>query len=206
MSPESGREDLNLRPLAAKKTRISGLFRRPVYCFHGRFEPLPMLSESWATPRRAVGLALVARHASQHVVFPGRGATLRPRHDVVVRQFVAARLATAILAGPMVPLENIAAAEAHGRARQSIVARKRDHFRHPQPLTTRADSFHSSTSAERCSMNRCAVDRPGVEPGLPGCRPGVVPFDQQPVFAFAKVRPGVERARRTVGILRLRAA
>ena len=65
--------------------------------------------------RRAVGLALVARHACQHAVRPARHATLRPRHDVVDRQLVRARLAAAVLADVAVALENVAAAERHGR-------------------------------------------------------------------------------------------
>ncbi len=37
------------------------------------------------------------------------------------------------------------------------------------------------------------VDRRGVEPRFPGCRPGVVPLDQQPVRSSpAKVRPRIE--------------
>ena len=45
--------------------------------------------------------------------------------------------AAAILAGVMVPLEDIAAAEANRGARQPVVAGQRDHLRHPQPLANR---------------------------------------------------------------------
>jgi hypothetical protein len=37
-----------------------------------------------------------------------------------------------------------------------------------------------------------SVDRRGIEPRFPGCKPGVVPLDQQPSFVSAKVPPGVE--------------
>ena len=101
---------------------------------------------------------------------------LAPRYDVVDRQLLAARLGAAILASVMVPLENVAAAEGHMGHRQPVVVGQRDHFRHPQlephrldvvlavagpqlatspprckagsrGSTTRADSFHNSTSA-----------------------------------------------------------
>ena len=44
--------------------------------------------------------------------------------------------------------------------------------------------FHSST------LSRSVVDRRGVEPRFSGCKPDVVPLDQQPLFR--KVRPGIE--------------
>ncbi len=63
--------------------------------------------------RRAVGLPLVAGHAGQHAVLPARHTALRPRYDVVDRQLLAARLGTAVLAGVVVALENVPAAEGH---------------------------------------------------------------------------------------------
>ena len=37
------------------------------------------------------------------------------------------------------------------------------------------------------------VDRRGVEPRLPGCKPGVFPLDEQPVpSSLQEVRPGIE--------------
>ena len=39
-------------------------------------------------------------------------------------------------------------------------------------------------------VSSLSVDRRGVEPRLSGCDPDVVPLDQQPIFQ--KVRPGIE--------------
>ena len=71
--------------------------------------------------RRPVGLPLVAGHAGQHAVLPARHTTLRPRQHVVHRQFLAARLGTAVLAGVVVPLEDVPAAEGHVGHRQPVV-------------------------------------------------------------------------------------
>lgn len=82
---------------------------------------------------RAIGLPLVARHASQHTVGPTRDATLSARHDVVDRQFFAARLHAAILALEVVTLKNVAPTERHCRGRQAIVIGERNHLGHPRP-------------------------------------------------------------------------
>src|SRR6185295_11450994 len=54
--------------------------------------------------RRAVGLALVARHAGQYAVRPARHATLSARHDVVDRELASVGLRAAVLADVMVAL------------------------------------------------------------------------------------------------------
>ena len=82
--------------------------------------------------RRPVGLPLVAGHAGQHAVLPARHTALRTRDNVVQRQFLAARLGTAVLAGVVVPLENVPAAEGHMGRRQPVVAVQGDYLRHPQ--------------------------------------------------------------------------
>ena len=115
--------------------------------------------------RRPVGLPLVAGHARQHAVLPARHTTLRTRHDVVQRQFLAARLGTAVLAGVVVPLENVPAAEGHMGHRQPVVAGQGDHFRHPQPEPHRLDEGpRRRAAAASTSQPRC---RAGSRPGPP---------------------------------------
>lgn len=36
------------------------------------------------------------------------------------------------------------------------------------------------------------VERRGIEPRLPGCKPGVFPLDQRPISFLSEVRPGIE--------------
>ncbi len=36
------------------------------------------------------------------------------------------------------------------------------------------------------------VERRGIEPRLPGCKPSVFPLDQRPVSFLQEVRPGIE--------------
>ena len=90
---------------------------------------------------RPVGLALVAGHASQHAVLPTRHTTLRSRQHVVDRQFLAAGLRTAVLAGVVVPLEHVAAAEGHRAQREPVVAGQGHHLRHPQTEPNRLDEL-----------------------------------------------------------------
>ena len=60
---------------------------------------------------RAVRFAVVTRQASQHAVVPPRLTALSTGHNVVDRQSLAARLATAVLARTVVTLENIPTAK-----------------------------------------------------------------------------------------------
>ena len=57
------------------------------------------------------------------------------------------------------------------------------------------DCQHAMLESSRWTMTPCChqVDRRGVEPRLPGCKPGVFPLDQQPVSSsLQEVRPGIE--------------
>ena len=49
------------------------------------------------------------------------------------------------------------------------------------------------------------VDRRGVEPRLPGCKPSVFPLDQRPIVR-QEVRPGIEPGPRLVSLLLPRTA
>ena len=112
--------------------RVHRFPRRPGWRF---VEPHPGLL------RCPVSLATIAADARQDTVFPGRCSAVRPRDDVVDRQFFAPRLATAILARPVVALKHIAAAEAHGRRGQPVVLFQDDHLGHAQPELHRLDEL-----------------------------------------------------------------
>ena len=47
--------------------------------------------------------------------------------------------------------------------------------------------------SSRWTMSPCRrVDRRGFEPRFPGCKPSVLPLDEQPIFVLQEVRPGIE--------------
>ena len=47
--------------------------------------------------------------------------------------------------------------------------------------------------SSRWTMSPCRrVDRRGFEPRFPGCKPSVLPLDEQPIYVLQEVRPGVE--------------
>ena len=98
----------------------------------GRLDRLRAQSHS-SLLRRAVSLPLVARQARQHTVVPPRLTALSPRHDVVDRQFLVARLPAAVLARVVVTFENVPPAERDGRRGRPVVVGQRNHFRHTQP-------------------------------------------------------------------------
>mgnify|MGYP006922354340 CR=1 FL=1 len=81
----------------------------------GRIERLPLRPAGLGGQlhvgflRRPISLPLIALDAGQHAVFPRAGAAARTRHDVVDRQRIKSWLRTAILAGLVVSLKQVAA-------------------------------------------------------------------------------------------------
>src|SRR6185312_7301193 len=63
---------------------------------------------------RAVRLPRVARDAGERAVLPGGETPLGTRNDVVDRQLFGTRPGAAVLAGVVVSLEEVPAAECHG--------------------------------------------------------------------------------------------
>ncbi len=79
-----------------------------------------------------IGFPRIAGDARQDAVLPGGLTALSPRDHVVDRQFFGAGLAAAILAGGVVPFEQVAPAERHGLVPRLIVAGQGQDFRHPE--------------------------------------------------------------------------
>ena len=149
--------------------------------------------------RRAVGLPLVARHASQHAVFPGRGtgegAGVEPARQ---RSIALDRLPTGFrhLSGcPSIsPVTNT---PTRTRTRNASLGPRCDvsfTIGAHRPSSRQRKARESNPHPPKWNrLSRAArptvfgylpfphsVDRRGVEPRLPGCKPGVVPLDQQP--------------------------
>ena len=80
--------------------------------------------------RQPVALARVTGDAGANDVLPRRGATAIPRHDVVEIQLAAVEHLAAILAGVLVPLENVVAGKLYLLLRQPIEKEQHDHARH----------------------------------------------------------------------------
>jgi len=83
--------------------------------------------------RSPVGLAGVAADAGDHTIDPAGNATVGPGGDMINCQFFGAWPASAVLAGEMIPLEEIPAAECDRTIRQPVVVCHRDDFGNPQP-------------------------------------------------------------------------
>jgi hypothetical protein len=105
--------------------------------------------------RSAVRLALVALQARQYAVVPPRLAALGTRDDVVDRQFLRTGLLAAVLAGVMVALENVPAAE-----RDTVAAGSRSYSVSVITSGTRRRTSH-------CLDEAVAVCRLQLRPVLP---------------------------------------
>ena len=87
--------------------------------------------------RRAVGFAGIAINTRHDAILPRCVSTVRPRHDVIDRQLLAARPSRTILTRKLVPFKHISTAERHRPIRNTVVLRQCDHFRNSQTQTTR---------------------------------------------------------------------
>lgn len=76
-----------------------------------------------------VGLPVVASNTGGNAVLEAACATLCPWHNVVHRDLLTSRSATAILAGPPVPVEQVLPAEGDRRVRDLSVIRQCDDLR-----------------------------------------------------------------------------
>ena len=93
--------------------------------------------------------------------------------------------AASVRQSKMLSTKNVVGFALHDRDMESRSAGQ------PPALKLKALPFAlSSLFARRV---RLLVDRRGVEPRFPGCKPSVLPLDEQPVSSFLQeVRPGIE--------------
>ncbi len=89
--------------------------------------------------RSPVGLLRIAVDASQYAVRPSRRSALSSRDNVVDRELFAAWLLSAVLAGHLVTLENVAAAEGNRLSRHCIELGQCDDFWDTDALANRLD-------------------------------------------------------------------
>jgi len=91
--------------------------------------------------RKTVAFARVTRNARANYVFPSRCPTAIPWHYVIEIQIITIKSAAAVLAGVLVPLENVVAGKLHFLFRQPIKKEQHDHARHPDLPRNRLDEF-----------------------------------------------------------------
>jgi hypothetical protein len=89
--------------------------------------------------RSPVSLLRIAIDASQYAVRPSRLSTLSTRNNVVNREFFAARLLSTVLAGHLVTLEYVSAAEGNRLRRHRIELGQCNDFRNTDALAYRLD-------------------------------------------------------------------
>ena len=83
--------------------------------------------------RGAVGFARVARDAGTDDILPSRRAASVTRNDVVEIEIVAIKSLSAVLAGVLVPLENVVAGEFHLFFREPVEHDEEDDLGDAQP-------------------------------------------------------------------------
>ena len=91
--------------------------------------------------REAVAFAGVTRNARANDVFPGRRSTAIPRHHVIKIQIIAIEPVPTVLAGVLIPLENIVAGKLHFLLRKPIEKEEHDHARHSDLPRNRLDEL-----------------------------------------------------------------
>ena len=120
-----------VHPLARSQVQVG----RPTWT-NGR----PQEAESGFL-ERAVGLAGVAADTGQDAVLPGGAASPRSRQNVVDAEVVRRASSAAVLAGELVPEEQVAPRERCFVARHAVVAHEQDHLGRRETNRRRAQSL-----------------------------------------------------------------
>ena len=79
--------------------------------------------------RQPVAFARIARNARANHVFPRSGAATVARDDMIKVQVISIKKVSAVLAGILVPLENIVTSKFHFLLRQPVKHQKNNHSR-----------------------------------------------------------------------------
>ena len=89
--------------------------------------------------RRAIGFSCVAPNARTDNVFPGRGAAMIARDDVVEIEIAPVEVLGAVLTGVAVALEDIVPGEFHFLVRQPVEEQQQDYARDSDVKRDRSD-------------------------------------------------------------------
>jgi len=106
------------------------------------FGPLGLAHQMHASLiRGSIGLMRVAPDAGTDDILPGRRTAAIPRNDVIQVQIFPVKHFPAVLAGVLVPFENIMPGEFDFFLRHPVVHEKQNDARHPDPERDAVDGF-----------------------------------------------------------------